>query len=387
MSQPPSSPGNAPVAPAVAPSPAPRSSVRRRLLLGLALGVLAAGGGVWGWEELIGSHRVETDNAYVAADMADVTPLVAGPVRSVHVVDTQSVREGDVLVTLDDTDARLEVERSEAALALAERTFRQTEAKVQALRAQITARGADITSAQARLTSARAVLRRTAAEAERRQALRAPQTISIEALTAAQTARDEAAAAVAEAEAAIAQAQANRAAAEADLASTLALIEGTTVETAPDVRAARMHRDKARLDLARTVMPAPVDGVVVRRQVEVGQQVQAGQSLMRVVPLQAVYVNANFKEGQLTHVREGQKVVLTSDLYGKDVTFHGRVAGFSAGTGSSMAVIPAQNATGNWIKVVQRLPVRVQLDPQELKAHPLRVGLSMTAEIDTSARE
>ena len=141
---------------------------------------------------------------------------------------------------------------------------------------------------------------------------------------------------------------------------------------------------QALLDLQRTVILAPVDGVVTNRQVQVGQRISAGSPVMTIVPVNSVFVEANFKEGQLSKVMPGQKVELTSDLYGKDVVYHGRVSGFSGGTGSAFALIPAQNATGNWIKVVQRLPVRIALDPAELAKHPLRVGLSMEATIETS---
>jgi len=141
--------------------------------------------------------------------------------------------------------------------------------------------------------------------------------------------------------------------------------------------------DKARLNLSRTIIRAPIDGIVSQRKVQVGQTVQPGQSLMTVTPIAQAYVDANFKEGQLAEVRPGQRVTLTSDLYGSDVVFHGKVNGMGGGTGSAFAIIPAQNATGNWIKVVQRVPVRIALDPKELAAHPLRVGLSMTATIDT----
>jgi membrane fusion protein (multidrug efflux system) len=146
----------------------------------------------------------------------------------------------------------------------------------------------------------------------------------------------------------------------------------------------KARRDSAQLDLDRTEIRAPIDGVVSRLQVQVGQRLNPGQTIMVIVPLTKVYVEANFKEGQLRRVRLGMPASLTADLYGSDVTYHGKVAGFSGGTGASMAVIPAQNATGNWIKVVQRLPVRIELDPEELKRHPLRVGLSMEVEIDVS---
>ena len=164
------------------------------------------------------------------------------------------------------------------------------------------------------------------------------------------------------------------------------MITGASVDTHPDVLAARAKRDQARIELARTVIRAPLDGVVTNRQVQLGQRVAAGTPVMTIVPLRAMYVDANFKEGQLEHVRNGQPVQLTSDLYGSRVVYHGRVAGFSGGTGSAFSLIPAQNATGNWIKVVQRLPVRITLDPGQLAAHPLRVGLSMEAEIDVSRK-
>ena len=161
-------------------------------------------------------------------------------------------------------------------------------------------------------------------------------------------------------------------------------MEGADVADNPEVAAAKAKVDQARLDLARTVIRAPIDGVVAKNTVEVGQRVESGAQLMTVVPIQAAYVNANFKEGQLRRMRIGQPVVLTSDYYGSGVKFHGRIVGLAGGTGSAFAVIPAQNATGNWIKIVQRLPVRIELDPKELAAHPLRVGLSMSADVDVA---
>ena len=184
----------------------------------------------------------------------------------------------------------------------------------------------------------------------------------------------------------MAQASSQRSAAAGNLAANQALIQGATSNSAPDVLAAEARLRQAQLDLARTVIRAPIDGVVANRTIQVGQRVAAGTTMMRIVPVNSADVDANFKEGQLTKVKPGQPVKLTSDLYGDDVEYHGRVVGFSGGTGSAFALIPAQNATGNWIKVVQRLPVRVALDPKELAAHPLRVGLSMTAEVDVSGR-
>ena len=186
------------------------------------------------------------------------------------------------------------------------------------------------------------------------------------------------------AQAARAQATATRATAIGNRDANHALIADSSPDNNPEVLAARAALDQARVDLARTVIRAPFDGVISRRQVQVGQRVQPGTPMMAVVPIDAAYVDANFKEVQLTGVRPGQNVTLTSDLYGEDVIYHGRVSGFSGGTGAAFAVVPAQNATGNWIKVVQRLPVRIQLDRAELTRHPLRVGLSMTADIKLS---
>ena len=203
-------------------------------------------------------------------------------------------------------------------------------------------------------------------------------------LTNARNSFNTAAASLRSAEAAGAQASATRSAAVGTRDANLALIAGTSVENNPEVLAARAALAQARVDLARTVIRAPVDGVVSRRQVQVGQRVQPGAMLMVVVPVQAAYVDANFKEVELAKVKPGQPVELTSELYGEDVVFHGKVMGFSGGTGAAFALVPAQNATGNWIKVVQRLPTRVALDPSELQKHPLRVGLSMNVDVDVS---
>jgi membrane fusion protein (multidrug efflux system) len=179
------------------------------------------------------------------------------------------------------------------------------------------------------------------------------------------------------------QAKASRAAAIGSLDANKVLIANTTVDTNPEVLLARAKRDQASVDLERTVLRAPVDGVVASRQVLVGQRVQSGASVMSVVPIESVHVDANFKEIQLDNVRLGQPVELKSDLYGSKVVYHGKVAGLAGGAGSAFAMIPAQNATGNWIKVVQRLPVRVAIDAADLRAHPLGVGLSMDATVDT----
>lgn len=185
------------------------------------------------------------------------------------------------------------------------------------------------------------------------------------------------------ARAAAAQAKANRNTAISTREANAVLIAGTTEDTNPEVAFARARRDQAAVDLERTIIRSPVDGIVAKRQVQLGQRVQAGMPLLSVVPVQDMHVDANFKEVQLKKVRIGQPVKLHADIYDSSVTYHGTIEGFSGGSGSAFSAIPAQNATGNWIKVVQRLPVRVKLDPAELQRNPLKVGLSMSVEVDT----
>lgn len=357
------------------------NSRRTRLFIGLALGVAVVGGGYKAYDVLVASRHVETDNAYVGADTAQITPLIDAPVAEVLVADSQSVKKGDVLVRLDDTNARIALARAEAQLALTERQVRGLSATDLGLGAMVAARAADQTRAQAGLISAQADLDRAAIDLKRREALSASGSVSGEELSSAHNAFASAQANLRSAQANIAQAGASRQAALGTQEANKVLIDQSTPATNPQVLAAKATRDQAKVDLDRTIIRAPVDGVVSSRQVQIGQRVQAGQTLMRVVPVTAAYVDANYKEVQLAKVRPGQKVTLKSDLYGSDVTFHGTVVGFSGGTGSSFAVVPAQNATGNWIKVVQRLPVRIALDPKELAEHPLRVGLSMDTDI------
>ncbi|MET3712722.1 membrane fusion protein (multidrug efflux system) [Sphingomonas trueperi] len=363
-----------------------RKNLRKRLMLGIGGLVLVAGLGYGGYYMVVGSHFVSTDNAYVGADSASITPMTGGQVLRVAVSDTQAVKKGDVLVQIDDSDARIALAQAEADLARATRQFGQTSATSEALAAQVQAREADIARARAQVTAAQADFEKARIDLSRRQKLAPNGAVSGEELTSATNAFQAARANLELAKAGLAQANSTRVAASGQLAANQALVNGATATTAPEVLAARAKVDQAKLDLARTTIRAPFDGVVTRRNVQVGQRVAPGAQLMLIVPLNQLYVDANFKEGQLTRVKVGQPVELKSDLYGGGVTYHGRVIGFSGGTGSSFALIPAQNATGNWIKVVQRLPVRVALDPKELQAHPLRVGLSMDAEIDTSAK-
>jgi membrane fusion protein (multidrug efflux system) len=352
------------------PVEAGRLKLRKKLLTGLVSGVVAVAAVGFAYNVLVASHYAETDNAYVGADTATITPLYGGPVAQVLVDNAQAVKQGQVLVQLDDTDAQIALAEAQANLANTRRRVEALFAVDDTLKAQIAARDADEKAAQANLAKAKIDL-------ARRQSLLASGGVSADVITAAQTAYSNAVAgeqlARANYDSAVAAYQANH-----------ALIDGTTVDTNPQVLAAQAERDQAQVNLNRTIIRAPVDGIVTSRDVQVGQQVQPGQTLMLVVPVSQAYVDANFKEVQLAKVRPGQKVTLTSDLYGGGVTFHGTVVGFSGGTGAAFALLPAQNATGNWIKVVQRLPVRIALDPAELTKHPLRVGLSMDAVINTA---
>lgn len=357
---------------------------RKRLLLIFAAVLVVIAILYFVYDALVLSKRVTTDNAYVAAETAQVMPLVSGQVIAVTVSNTQTVKRGQVLMRLDDADLQIAVAQAEADLAGAERRYGQTAATGDALQAQANARGADIGAARAQLLLAQGNLDRAQIDYQRRQALVAAGAVSGDEVTAATNALRTARANVAIAQAGIAQATATRASALEDRAANTALTRGTTRDNAPEVLAARAKLRQARLDLSRAVVRAPIDGVISQRNVQIGQRLAPGTAAMVIVPVDQLYVDANYKEGQLQHVRVGQHATLISDLHGDDVVYHGRVVGLAGGTGASSALIPAQNATGNWIKVVQRLPVRIALDPTELRDHPLRVGLSMDAEIDIS---
>ncbi len=356
---------------------------RNKLLLALGGVVGTAAVVTAAYWYLYGSHFVSTDNAYAAVEIAQVTPSVGGTISEVRVTDTQSVRKGDVLVVIDPTDAKLALAQAEADLGSAIRRVRGYVANDSGLAAQIAARAADERRAAAQLASAEADFERAKIDLQRREALSTSGSVSGDELTRAQNAFAAAEANLTVAQAATAQAKANRDAAIGSKDANAALIANSTEETNPEVALARARRDQAAVDLERTIIRAPLDGVVAKRQVQLGQRVQAGTPLLAVVPVHEMHVDANFKEVQLENVRAGQPVTLTADIYGSSVTYEGTVEGFSGGSGAAFAAIPAQNATGNWIKVVQRVPVRIKLDPEQLAANPLRVGLSMTARIDT----
>jgi membrane fusion protein (multidrug efflux system) len=369
--------------PSPVPEETPLRSTRKRVftIFGVALLLIGGGYAIYAW--MTGGRYVSTDNAYVNAELAQITSQTGGPVARVAVVNTQVVRRGDVLVELDPSEARIALAQAEADLARATRGVRQTIATGSSLSAMVDARDADIRRMQARIAIASADLDRAKIELRRREALVSIGGVSGEELTSARNGYAGAQGALTAAQADLAQAQAAKGAATGQYAANDALVQNTGVSGNPDVLAAKARVDKARLDLDRTTIRAPVDGVVIQRTVQLGQRVSPGAPLMAIVPVRHAYVDANFKESQLRTVRPGQPVELTSDIYGEDVVYNGRVVGLSGGTGSALAVIPAQNATGNWIKVVQRVPVRIALDPSELGSRPLRMGLSMTATIDT----
>ncbi len=372
--------------PATADMDAPNEALqaKRKKFLRIFALVLASLALVWAiWYFVTQAGRVHTDNAYVGADTAVVTPLVSGAVKDVRVGGTQLVRKGDILVVIDDADARVDLANAEAMLQQALQRFRQTKATGTSLDARVAARAAEADAARARLTVAQADFEKARAALGRRDGLVAAGAVSAEELSTVRAAYQQARAALDQAQAGVAAAEATRASAVGDLASNAALTTGVSEMTAPDVAAARARLAQAKLNLERTIIRAPIAGVVTNRQVQVGQRLAAGAPIMTLVPTDRVFVDANFKESQLRKVKPGQSVELTSDFYGSSVVFHGKVKGFAGGTGAAFALIPAQNATGNWVKVVQRLPVRITLDPEEVKAHPLRVGLTMDAVIDT----
>jgi len=332
---------------------------RRRLaLIALTAVFILAGGAAAGWWRLDGRWHTSTDDAYVQGNLVQLTPQIAGIVIRINADDTALVREGDPVVVLDDADTRSALDEAKAGLAQAVRRVRQLYANTDALRASVELR--------------RAEWRRAREDLQRRTGLPDAGALADEDLKHAQAQFESAAAALR--------------AAEQQLAASEALVSRTTVATHPDVRQAAAKLRESYLAAQRSSVLAPVTGYVAKRSVQLGEQVAPGAPLLAIVPLADVWVDANFKETQLEYVRIGQPATLTSDLYGGAVTYHGTVIGLGPGTGSAFALLPPQNATGNWIKIVQRLPVRIRLDPQELAAHPLRVGLSMNASIDTHDR-
>ena len=352
---------------APASTPIPRAQRRPLLVILFVLCLLgAAGGGAYYW--LVARFFEHTDDAYVAANVINVTPQATGTVVAVAVRDTDRVNSGQLLVELDRADAEIALQQAEAELARSLRQVRTVYAGNQTLTADIAVRRAELKRAQADADKAQGDL-------DTRAALVVSGAVGKEELKHAQ-------AALATAEAARNTARATITAAQERLSANQTMTDGVAIADHPEVQRAASRVREAYLAWARTRILAPVDGDIAKRAVQVGQRVAPGSNLLSIVPLEHVWVEANFKEVQLRDMRIGQPVRMTADLYGEDIEYHGHVVGFGAGTGSAFALLPAQNATGNWIKIVQRVPVRIDLDAAEIKAHPLRIGLSMSASVE-----
>lgn len=370
-------------APAASVSMPKKSQGRAKVMILLLLIFAALGGAGFAWWYFIAQYRAETDNAYVAGNIVQITPQTSGTVVAVQVNNTDHVAKGQVLAQLDDTDAQLALQAAEASLADAVRSVRNLYATTSQSNASLEQTRADLKRSQHQAEQAQAQRQNAQDEYNRVAKLRDQKFIAAEALTQAQTTLDAADAALAAANSAVSSAQAAVTKAQAQRAGAAGQTDDLTLSNQPKVQAAAAQVRQAFVAVERTHIIAPVAGDVAQRAVQVGARVAPGTALMAIVPPEQMWVDANFKETQLDHVRLGQTVKLTADLYGKDVLYHGKVAGFAAGTGSAFALLPAQNASGNWIKIVQRIPVRIELDPAELQQHPLRIGLSMQVDIDT----
>ncbi|AMQ83748.1 MULTISPECIES: efflux RND transporter periplasmic adaptor subunit [Pseudomonas] len=327
---------------------------RKVMLLVLAVVVALAGAGVWAYHEFIGRWSESTDDAYVNGNVVEITPLVTGTVVSIGADDGDLVHEGQVLINFDPNDAEVGLQSAKANLARTVRQVRGLYSNVDGMKAQVNAQQAEVQKAQDNFN--------------RRKNLAAGGAISQEELS---HARDD-----------LTSAQNALANARQQLKTTSALVDDTVVSSHPDVMAAAAQLRQAYLTNARSTLIAPVTGYVAKRTVQLGQRVQPGTALMAVIPLDQLWIDANFKETQLRDMRIGQPVEIESDIYGSDVKFNGTVDSLGAGTGSAFALLPAQNATGNWIKIVQRVPVRIHVNAEELAKHPLRVGLSTNVEVN-----
>jgi membrane fusion protein (multidrug efflux system) len=335
--------------------PPKKNKAKRKLLLIIAtivVLILLIGYGIY-WALFL-RHFENTDDAYVAGNVVQITPQIAGTVIAINADDTELVQAGKTLVQLDSADAKLGLDSAVAQLAQAVREVRTLYVNNDSLSATIALKTVDVERAKSDLT--------------RRQELISTGAVSKEELDHARNAFSAANSALA--------------AAREQLSANRVLTDHVSVSKHPNVLRAAGQVQAAYLSLARSTLPAPITGYIAKRSVQVGQRVTAGMPLLSVVPLNALWVDANFKEVQIARMRIGQPAELKSDLYGSDVVFHGRVAGLGAGTGSAFALLPTQNASGNWIKVVQRVPVRITLDPNELASHPLRIGVSMQVDVD-----
>jgi membrane fusion protein (multidrug efflux system) len=366
----------APLSPTAAPASSPpvqpdgASSSKRGKALGIVATVVVLGLSYGGYTWYEGRAQESTDNAYVQGNVVQITPQIGGTVSAIQADDTDFVKSGQALVQLDTADAQVALQTAQAQLAQAVRQVRSLYANNTTLGTQITLHEADVVKAQIEVN-------RASDDLARRQSLVGSGAVSREEVAHAQ-------AIVTQAQASLNAARNGVTAARDQLLSGRTQTDGTSLEGHPSVMVASAKVREAYLSLHRSTITAPVDGYVAKRTVQVGQRIAAGTPLMSVIALKALWVDANFKEVQLRNIRIGQPVTLTADLYGKRVVYHGTVAGMSAGTGAAFSLLPAQNATGNWIKVVQRVPVRIRLDPQEITTSPLRVGLSMEATVNVS---
>ena len=340
-------------------APSAKNQVRKRALLGLTTLFLAAGVAYGAYWYLDLRHYQNTDDAYVTGDIVPINPRVTGSVTAIMADNTDKVIAGQPLLNLDATDSQLALEQAETQLAETVRNTHKLMVDVGQLQANVQARQVALSQAMSDLT--------------RFSALGRSDAISQQEL---QHAQDS-----------VKQAQAELSAAQQQLLATQALVLNTPLAQQPAVQHAMQVVKQAWINLQRTTLVSPSNGYVAKRSVQLGSYVTPGTPLMAVIPLHSVWVDANFKETQLQNMRIGQPVTLVSDFYGDDVVYHGTVEGLSAGTGSAFSLLPPQNATGNWIKVVQRLPVRIRLEPKELDQHPLRIGLSMTVTVNTLDRD
>jgi len=332
---------------------------KRRVVLLTLAGIFLAAGIVWFllyW--FVFSWREITDDAYVNGNQVTLSSQVTGTVISVLADDTQRVEAGQVLVKLDPTDTDLALAKAQSALAQAVRQVRQQTQTAAQYESSIAPKREELARAQADLA--------------RREPLLAEHAIAPEE--------------IAHARQAVADARSALETAERQSNAAHALIDGSDVAGNPLVQQARTAYREAWVAAHRNAILAPVSGYVAQRSVQVGSRVQPGQALLTILPLHDLWVDANFKEVQLKHIRIGQPAEVRTDVYGSDMVYHGRVEGLAAGTGGAFALLPAQNASGNWIKVVQRVPVRITFDAKELEKYPLRVGLSTEVKVDTHDR-
>ena len=333
---------------------APNSGKRKSLLLGLGVIVVLCSAAIFAYHELYGRFYEETDDAYVGGNLVQITPQITGTVTRIAVDDGDYVEAGQPLVWLDPADTEVAQQSAEANLARTVRQVRGLYSNVDSYKAQVASRKIDV--------------QRAKADYQRRVTLARNGAISREELAHAQDT--------------LSSAQSALTSAQQQLGTNQALVDDTVIASHPDVKSAAAQLRQAFLNNARSTLVAPVSGYVAQRSVQVGSRIQPGAALMAVVPLHEIWIDANFKETQLREMRIGQPVTVEADLYGDEVTYQGHVESLGVGTGSAFSLLPAQNASGNWIKIVQRLPVRIRLDEEALQSHPLRIGLSTAVTVD-----